>query len=175
MGSNAIDRFEFRFQAYIYRSIRTCLNDREGVAASILLCCAIDVLSKYKSGDGSVTRNKQRYVKFIRSYFPFSYDPESFYSFVRSGLLHSFNMEKHYIILCNNEVWAKRAHLQFDAKHKLIVVNPFVLFRDLHDAFKKYIADVRHNMSIQKSFFAVHHVLPLKRQQISWRKMKHLK
>jgi len=175
MSGNAIDRFEFRFQAYIYRSIRLCLQDREGVAASILLCCAIDLLAKLCSGDPNQGFSKRKYVAFLRRYFPRSYNPEEFYEFVRCGLVHNFNMENRYTILCNEDEWAKAAHLRRDPKKNTIVINPFVLFADVHSAFKEYLHDVRHNMEVQKAFFAVHRQFPLQRQQTSWRKMKHFK
>jgi hypothetical protein len=175
MGQDAIDRFTFRFRAYIYRSIRLCLQEKEGVAASLLLCCAIDLLATFWSGEPNKSFNKRKYVAFLQRYFPPSYKPEDFYSFVRCGLLHSFNLENQYTILCNDEEWAKQVHLQIDPKRKLVVINPFVLFHDVDEAFKKYVYDIRHDMNVQKAFFVVHRQIPLKRQQISWRRMKHLK
>jgi len=47
---NVIDRFSFRFRFYIYRGIRLLLADCQGVPATILLCCTIDLLAKYRSG-----------------------------------------------------------------------------------------------------------------------------
>lgn len=140
---SAIDRFEFRFKAYIYRSVRICLDDSQGVAATILLCCAIDLLAKYYSGDPGHFRNKQKYTQFLKDYFPPSYKPDEFYSFVRSGLLHGFGMENEYTILCKIDDWAKEAHLKIDPKRKMTIINPYVLFSDLNKAHKKYIADVR--------------------------------
>ena len=64
MSKDTIDRFEFRFKAYIYRSIRICLGDSQGVAATILLCCAIDLLAKYNSSDPSHFGNKKKYIQF---------------------------------------------------------------------------------------------------------------
>jgi len=151
------------------------LQEKEGVAASILLCCLIDLLSTYNSGEPNKNYKKRKYIAFIKRYFPPSYNPEDFYAFVRCGLLHSFNMENQYTILCNEQDWAIESHMQIDPKRNVRVINPFVLFQDVDKAFKKYINDVRHDMNVQKAFFIVHRVFPLKRQQTSWRKMKHLK
>jgi len=175
MAKDAIERFNHRFQAYIYPSIRLCLQNYEGVAASILLCCAIDLLAKYRSGDTEKRFNKRKYISFLDDYFPGSYDPASFYKFVRSGLLHSFSMEREYTILCNDADWAKEAHLQVDPKSQTIVINPHVLLRDVHATFKKYISSIRSDAEVKKAFYVVHRAIPLKKQQISWRKMKHMK
>src|SRR5687768_584469 len=114
MNKRAIDRFDFRFKAYIYRSIRLCLKDSQGIPATILICCAIDLLAKYSSGDTTNFGNKRKYTQFLEDYFPSSYDPVDFYSFVRCGLLHGFNMENQYTILCRDENWARNAHLKRD-------------------------------------------------------------
>ncbi len=172
---NAIDRFSFRFQFYLYRSVRLLLTDYQGVPATILLCCAIDLLAKYCSGMPDGKMNKQKYISFLRNYFPASYSPNEFYGFIRCGLVHGFNMESHYAILCKNELWARNVHLKKDPKTNLIIVNPFVLFADVHTAFKKYIGDIRKDMSLQKLFFRVHREMPLTQQQISWRKLKYMK
>ena len=172
---DAVDRFEFRFKAYIYRSVRICLEDSQGVAATILLCCAIDLLAKYNSGDASHFGNKRKYTQFLRDYFPPIYEPDGFYSFVRSGLLHGFNMENEYTILCKNEDWAKQAHLKVDPKRKMTIINPFVLFSDLNAAHKAYIADVRSKPTVKDAFIKVHKQFPLKQQQTRWKKLKHVK
>jgi hypothetical protein len=78
MSKDAIDRFEFRFKAFIYRSVRICLADSQGIAATILLCCAIDLLARYTSGDPSHFGNKRKYTRFLRDYFPSSYNPDTF-------------------------------------------------------------------------------------------------
>ena len=169
---NAIDRFSFRFRFYIYRGIRLLLADCQGVPATILLCCAIDLLAKYRSGMPDGNMNKKKYTSFLRSYFPPQYNPNEFYALIRCGLVHGFNMENHYAILCRNEPWAKNMHLKEDTKSGTTIINPFVLFDDVNTAFKKFITDVRRDMSLQKLFFRVHRVLPLTQQQISWRKVK---
>ncbi|MHC4434952.1 MAG: hypothetical protein ACYTBS_24190 [Planctomycetota bacterium] len=174
-AKNAIDRFEYRFQSYIYRSIRLCLEDHQGVAATILLCCAVDLLAKFHSGDPDHRLNKKKYVAFLKKYFPEQYDPEGFYSFVRCGLLHSYSMERKYSILCSDKEWARDAHLDRDTKRNTIVINPFELFIDVHKAFRDYLRHIRKDMDAQKAFFAVHRVVPLKRPQVSWKKMKHLR
>jgi len=175
MSNNAIERFTFRFRAYTYRSIRLCLQEKEGVAASILLCCLIDLLATFRSGEPDKSFNKRKYTAFLQRYFPSSYSPNDFYAFVRCGLLHGLNMENEYTILCNEQEWAKEAHMQLDPKRHVRIINPFVLFQDVDEAFKKYMHDVRHKIDVQKAFFIVHKVFPLKRQQTSWRKMKHFR
>ena len=172
--SSPLQRFEFRFKAYTSRSIRLLLSDSQGVAATILICCAIDLAAKYFSGDASFQNNKSKYVAFIDKYFPSHYDATSFYSFVRCGLLHGFSMENEYLILCSNEKWALNAHLQVDPKSGCTVINPFILHRDLSRAFLAYVSDIRSDNELHERFQRVHSKLPLKQQQRSWRKLKGL-
>ena len=175
MASSAIERFTYRFKSYIYPSIKLCLQNHEGVAATILTCCAIDLVARYRSGDPTRGFNKKKYAEFLSEYFPNSYDSDSFYEFVRSGLMHSVNMEEKYLILCNESSWAIDAHMLKDPRSRKIIINPHVLFRDLKSAFNKYAVQIRDEDSISKLFHIVHRKLPLKKQQTSWRKLKHMK
>lgn len=169
LASDAVERFTYRFKAYIYPSIRLCLRNHEGVAATILICSAIDLVAKYRSGDPTRGFNKKKYIGFLSEYFPETYDAPSFYEFVRSGLVHNFNMEKKYLILSNEASWAIEIHMVKDPKSQKVITNPHVLFRDLKSAFNKFTAQIRHERNISKSFYTVHHKLPLKKQQASWR------
>ena len=111
-ASRPIDRFAFRFKNYTYRPIRLCLDDSQGLASTILLCCAIDLLAKFSSGNLKNFGNRAKYIAFLNEYFPAKYDPDKFYEFVRCGLVHSYSMEDRYTILCRDEPWARQIHLQ---------------------------------------------------------------
>ncbi|MFN0158040.1 MAG: hypothetical protein ACKVRP_08230 [Bacteroidota bacterium] len=133
------------------------------------------MLAKYYSGDPTHYHNKKKYLQFLRDYFPTEYNQDSFYAFVRSGLIHGFNLENRYAILCKNEVWAKRAHLKEDPKSGLMIINPFVLFSHLITSHKKLMSDIRGNPDLKSAFLKVHKELPLRQQQVRWKKMKHLR
>jgi len=165
-------RFQFRFRAYLYRPIRLCLADSQGAAATILLCCAVDLLARYYSGQVSHTLSKARYVAFLRRFFPAAYNPDSFYGVVRSGLVHAFSMERRYVILCRDDSAARAAHLQRDLATHGIILNPFMLFEHLDAAFHSYLHALGHDAALRAGFRAVHRVWPLKQQQIRWRKAR---
>jgi hypothetical protein len=172
--SDPIDRFAFRFKNYTYRAIRLCLADGQGLAATILLCCAIDLLAKFNSGDPNSSGNRKKYIAFLRQYFSPSYDPDSFYAFVRCGLVHSYSMENQYTILCRDEDWARQLNLRKDSKSGRTVINPFQVLVDLQGAVRSYVADVRSSGAKSIAFLAVHKVLPLRQQVSRWKKLKYL-
>jgi hypothetical protein len=132
------------------------------------------LLAKYYFGTTDHRANKKRYVDFLTRYFPSTYDPVGFYAFVRCGLVHGFNLESKYIVLCKDGDWAKNAHMKLDSRSGKLVINPFALFTDTDKAFKAFLDDIRRDMTTQKRFFQVHKVSPLAQQQARWRKMKHL-
>ena len=173
-ASKPIDRFAFRFKNYTYRPIRLCLDDSQGLASTILLCCAIDLLAKFSSGDPKNSGNRTKYTAFLNEYFPAAYDPDNFYEFVRCGLVHSYSMEDQYTILCRDEPWARRIHLRVDMKTGKTVVNPFQLLTDLQGAVKNYIKDVKTGHDKAEAFHRVHKAIPLKQQLSRWKKLKYL-
>ena len=170
--SKPIDRFAFRFKNYTYRPIRLCLEEGQGLAATILLCCAIDLLTKFSSGDPKNSGNRKKYIAFLSQYFSPAYSPGVFYEFVRCGLVHSYSMEDQYIILCRNEPWACKIHLRRDSKTRKTVINPFQLLTDLQAAVRSYVKDVNTNDSKAAAFLAVHKAIPLKQQIARWKKLK---
>ena len=173
-ASKPIDRFAFRFKNYTYRPIRLCLDDGQGLAATILLCCAIDLLAKFSSGDLKDFGNRAKYIAFLNEYFPAKYYPDKFYEFVRCGLVHSYSMEDRYTILCRDEPWARQIHLCTDKKTGRTIVNPFQLLADLHGAVKNYVRDVKVSHDKAGAFLRVYKVIPLKQQLSRWKKLKYL-
>ncbi len=170
----AIDRFAFRFKNYTYRPIRLCLKENQGLAATILLCCAVDLLAKFNSGDPSHSGNAQKYRSFVRTYFHPLYDPAEFYRFVRCGLVHSYSMENRYTILNRDETWARRIHLCEDPDTQRSIINPFQLLADLQKAVRQYVRDVQADSSKAQQFLRVHNVVPLKQQVSRWKKLKNI-
>lgn len=170
----SVDRFAFRFKNYTYRSIQLCLNDGQGLAATILLCCSIDLLARFNSGDPLHSGNSLKYIDFLKTYFPTSHDPFQFYRFVRCGLVHSYSMQDRYTILCRDEAWARRIHLVTDPRTGKTVVNPYQLLADIQKAVRAYIEDVKGNPSKLAGFIKVHRIIPLKQQMSRWKKLKHL-
>jgi hypothetical protein len=173
-ASKPIDRFAFRFKNYTYRAIRLCLNDGQGLAATILLCCAIDLLAKFNSGDPEGSRNRTKYIAFLKQYFRPAYDPDTFYSFVRCGLVHSYSMEGQYTILCRDEPWARQLNLRKDTKTRRIIINPFQILADLQRAVCNYVEDVKSSEPMAAAFLAVQKAIPLRQQVSRWKKLKYL-
>lgn len=172
--SEPIDRFAFRFKNYTYRPIRLCLEDGQGLAATILLCCAIDLLAKFSSGNPKNSGNRLKYVAFLKQYFPSAYNPETFYEFVRCGLVHSYSMEDKYTILCQDEPWARQVHLCKDTKTGKTVMNPFQILADLQVAVRNYVENVKNSEVKAEAFLRVHKAIPLRQQVSRWKKLKYL-
>lgn len=169
-----IDRFAFRFKNYTYRPIRLCLEDGQGLAATILLCCAIDLLAKFSSGNPKNSGNRLKYEAFLKQYFSSAYNPDTFYEFVRCGLLHSYSMENQYTILCRDEPQARQVHLCKDKKTGKMVINPFQILADLRVAVRKYVEDVKTSKVKAEEFLRVHKTIPLRQQITRWNKLKYL-
>ena len=131
MSNPYVSRLNKHFPTYVYPNIASCLKLHQGIGATILICCAIDTLANYAEASPSVRGNKKRFLSFVENYFPDNYDPEMFYTFVRCGLVHSFNMENKYIILCSKETWAQELHLTKPKGFDRIIINPYPLFRHI--------------------------------------------
>ncbi len=172
--SKPIDRFAFRFKNYTYRPIRLCLEDGQGLAATILQCCAIDLLAKFSSGNPRSSGNRLKYIAFLKQYFSSAYSPHTFYEFVRCGLVHSYSMEGQYTILCRDEPWARQVHLCKDTKTGKTVINPYQILADLQAAVRSYVEDVKTSEVKAAAFLAVHKVIPLRQQVSRWKKLKYL-
>jgi len=144
------------------------------LAATILLCCAIDLLAKFNSGHPKNSGNRARYIAFLNEYFSAKYDPDDFYKFVRCGIVHSYSMLDRYTILCRDETWARQVHLRVDRRTSKTVVNPFQLLADLKVATKNYIKDVNASHEKTAAFIRVHKMIPLGQQLSRWEKLKYL-
>ena len=145
-----IERLKHAFPQWVYGNISACLNYKQGVGATILICSAIDTLSYYASANPSTYGNKQRFTQFVASYFPSNYDPTLFYKFVRCGLVHSFNMENYYIIICSNKKWAQSLHLKKPKGLDKTIINPFVLLNHLKNVHKNFIIAINSNVKTSK-------------------------
>ena len=164
MGDPRVGRFRKHFPVYVYQNIAACLNERQGVGATILICCAIDTLSKYATAGSQLRGNKARYIEFLTRYFPSTYDPQAFYRFVRSGLVHAFDMERQYAILCSKETWAQQLHMMAPPGKKRPIVNPYVLFRHLKQAQKKLADDLDADRVLRRHFVRVYRAAPIRPQ-----------
>jgi hypothetical protein len=166
MSNPYVSRLNKHFPAYVYPNIAGCLKLHQGVGATILICCAIDTLAKYAAAGPSVAGNKRRFLSFVEKYFPADYDPEMFYTFVRCGLLHSFNMENKYIILCSKETWAQELHLTRPKGFDRIVINPYPLFRHMNRARKLFIGDLENDRILRQTFSRIYKSKPIIKQHI---------
>ena len=164
MSNAQVARLRKHFPTNIYPSISTCLIDHKGFAATILICCAIDTLSSYATSNPTKQGNKKKFMNFIKKYFPSIYDSEQFYKIVRCGLVHSFNMESTYTILCSKENWAQELHLSKPKGFNEIVLNPFTLLRHLKRAHKAFVADLEDDIELRKIFSKIYKISPIVKQ-----------
>ena len=166
MSNPYISRLNKHFPTYVYPNIASCLKSYQGIGATILICCAIDTLANYAAASPSIRGNKERFLSFVENYFPDNYDPETFYTFVRCGLIHSFNMENEYIILCSKETWAQELHLTKPKGFDRIVINPYTLFRHMKKAHKLFINDLENDKILRRAFSKIYKSKPITKQHI---------
>lgn len=164
MSNPHVSRLKKHFPTNIYPSISTCLIDHKGVGATILICCAIDTLASYAASNPSNQGNKKKFMGFVAKYFPNNYDSEQFYKIVRCGLVHSFNMESTYTILCSKETWAQELHLLKPNGFNQVVLNPFTLLRHLKKAHKAFVLDLENDVELRKTFSRIYQKSPILKQ-----------
>jgi len=167
-------RLRKRFPERVFADISACLQKNQAVGATILLCCAIDCLARYCSGEPSHQLNKNKYQNFLKDYFEPAYHPESFYTFVRCGLVHGYNMEGKYIILGSRDVRARALHMKFSSNHRATIINPFTLYEDVRRAFYKFIEDLENQRELRRRFLRVWKSSPFEKQQFASVKFKYL-
>jgi hypothetical protein len=164
MGDARVGRFRKKFPVYVYQNISACLKERQGVGATILICCAIDTLAKYALANSIMRGNKTQYIQFLSKYFPAKYDSEAFYKFVRCGLVHSFDMDKHYAILCCKDQWAQNLHMKSATGLRRTIINPYNLFRHLKKAHLQLCDELDNNKIFRRQFVRMYKNIPVRPQ-----------
>ena len=171
----AISKLQKEFPNRILTGINACLKSRDSVAATILICCAIDLLAKYYAGEMTERKNKNRYIEFLTRYFPDYPSLDNFYKFVRCGLVHSYNLDKKYILLNSNSEWAQNLNMMLSPKHKMLIINPYKLKGDLQKAWKQYIDDLKNDKELVRKIRKVYKLYPLQGQTMKIAKFRYLK
>ena len=170
--NKAISKIRRRFPERILSGVNACLKQRQGLSATILICCGIDLLSKYFSG--TTKSSRQNYIQFLSQYFPQYTDHESFYKLIRCGLVHSFNMERKYIIINSNAQWAQDLNMKLSPKHKMTVINPWRLKRDLKNAVTNFLSDLEKDKKLRQRASEVYKEFPLEGQIMKTSKFEYL-
>lgn len=170
----AISKLENEFPDKILTGINACLKSRDSVSATILICCAIDLLSKYYSGDVEQNGNKKRFIQFFEEYFSHYQKHEDFYKFVRCGLVHSFNLDRKYILLNSNAMWAKKLNMKISPKHKMSIINPWQLRTDLRKAWKQFTEDLKKDKALRVKIRKVYKQYPLEGQTMKIAKFRYM-
>ena len=164
LGDARVGRFRKHFPTYVYQNISACLKERQGVGAVILTCCAIDTLARYAAAGKNLKGNKARYLHFVENYFPNSYESELFYKIVRCGLVHAFDMERKFAILCSKEAWAQELHLKSPKGVKRIIINPYTLLRHMKRAQKELADDLDRDREFRRAFVKIYRESPIRPQ-----------
>lgn len=174
MSDARVARFRKRFPARVFADIGACLRGGQAVGATVLLCCAIDFMARYYSGQPKGRLNKQSYISFMEQYFSTSYDAAHFYRFLRCGLVHGYDMEREYLILGSPAPWARRLHMVYDPKHRATIVNPFALYSDVRKTFRAFANDIEEHGELKQRFLRVWKASPFEKQQLSSDKFDYL-
>ena len=164
MGDPRAGRFRKHFPRYVYQNIAACLKERQGVGAVILICCAIDTLANHAAAGKNLGSHKARYTNFVQNYFPPEYDPELFYRIVRCGLVHAFDMEQQFAVLCSKETWAQKLHLKSPPGIRRTIINPYPLMRHMKRAQKKLADDLDSDKEFRRAFVKLYRMSPIRPQ-----------
>ena len=175
MSDARVARFRKRFPERVFADIGACLREGQPVGATILLCCAIDFMARYYSGQPKGRLNKQSYISFMERYFSTYYGAVHFYQFVRCGLVHGYDMEREYLILGSPAPCARKLNMVYDAKHRTTIVNPFALYSDVREAFRAFVKDIEEHGELKQRFLRVWKASPFEKQQLSSDKFDYLR
>jgi hypothetical protein len=175
MSDARVARFKKRFPERVFADIGACLREGQAVGATILLCCAVDVMARYYSGQPKGRLDRQSYISFMERYFSTYYDAVHFYRFVRCGLVHGYDMEREYLILGSPAPWARKLNMVHDPKHKTTIVNPFAVYSDVRRAFRAFVSEIGEHVEVKRRFLRVWKASPFEKQQLSSDKFYYLK
>lgn len=152
-----MDIFFKQFEEWILKDIRYLLKleDRNGrrlepdrntypdthrpfVAATILICCAIDVLAAFRYGRKKHDVGKT-FENFVKEYFKKDiakskkdYNAEYVYSGLRNALLHGYSLGK-FLALGHED---EEKHLRKEGDR--IIIDVFMFYFDLEAVYEKY-------------------------------------
>lgn len=123
---------------------------RPFVAATILICCAIDALSAFRYGKqtGSVGKT---FENFVKEYFKKDitksrkdYNANYVYSGLRNALVHGYSLGK-FLALGHED---EEKHLSKEDDR--IVIDVFMLYYDLEAVYKKYKKELQEGKFIEE-------------------------
>jgi hypothetical protein len=135
-----IDEFEAYIDQQVIGEIQKAIENEIGVAAYILISCAIDCLSSFWRGEDSTGAI---YKAFIDEFFN-CYDSDHLYKDLRCRLVHNYTLSEN-IIMCWGEA---NLHKSRTDKGKMII-NLEQFFEDFIKAKSLYFKQVRLEKQLQ--------------------------
>ena len=156
-----------RFSLTIFAPVNLLLSRGFFTPAVILLCCGIDYLAKFYSGELDYSNNKKKYITFLSKYFPKYRSPEEFYSLIRSGLLHSYYLDDRYVF-GKDPMGLHLTEVIIKGK-KTTIVNPWRLKGDVKNALSHYLRDIEKNEELYIKYLKVYEIMKLKNPAIKHR------
>lgn len=156
-----------RFSLSIIAPSNLLLKKGFYTSAIILLCCGIDYLSKFHSGNLDYSDNKRNYIEFLKKYFPLNRNQEDFYKLIRSGLIHSYYLEDRYVI--GKDPFGE--HFKYiEMKDKnAIVINPWRLKGEVRVALFKFLKEIEKDDELYKNYLKVFEKIKLKNSVVNIR------
>jgi len=160
-----LDKFYSQFENWILKDIKQLLHlediygnqlspdrntyadmHRPFVAATILICCAIDVLAAFRYGRDD-TNIGYAFKSFIKDYFTkevtFSrkcYDQVVVYNGLRNALLHGYSLNR------NIALFHSDANVHLTKPFGKLLVDVFSLYYDLERAYFKYKSELQNGL-----------------------------
>lgn len=151
-----LDKFFRQFENWFLRDIRRLLKleneegkllkadrktyelDRPFVAAAILTCCGIDVLSAFRYGRKNENIGKV-FTAFVKEYFipqntksKKPYNTKDVYEGLRNSLLHGYSLGKHLVLSHEN------GKIHLNKIDNRTAIDVFIFYYDLEAVYKKY-------------------------------------
>lgn len=177
MKYKSINDLSLRFKRNIIYPVNVLLNQGLHTPAVILLCCGVDYLAKYFSGDANYeSSNKTKFITFLKHYFPEYESPEDFYSFIRCGLVHSYNMGYKYRIIrgANSDEKPHMSKVRVDTG-EVILINPWQLKSDIRKALNKFSEDIEKDNKLYSNFVRVFYKDSLRQPTIRFNSINSVK
>ncbi len=83
-------------------------------------------------------------------------------------------MDRRYIIINSNAQWAQDLNMKLSPKHKMIIINPWRLKRDLKQAVNNFLTDLEKDKVLRKVVHSIYKKIPLEGQVMKTSKFEYL-
>lgn len=84
-------------------------------------------------------------------------------------------MDRKYIVINSNASWAQELNMRLSPKHKMKVINPWKLKKDLKNAVEEFLKDAEKDKNMLLKLRKIYKKLPLEWQVMKTSKFEYIK